>query len=529
MKICIVAAGLATRLQPLTNYIPKFLINIGKQTGLVEMVRYWNNYSDEFVIIVHPKYEALVKAYFEMYFDPSNVKLTIKTIDTALGTAHTIDTALGNEFDGEEILFTWCDIIPSRKFDINELDIATSHGDGVAVLTVDNKLNRYKFHNNALVQEHGGDVVGLYYMEQYEQFTGKYVEGQDFADYLTKNFFLNKFELDGIIDFGDKEKLFDVLQSADEAREFNAVEIYDTLVRKYALNDQGRTLIAKEIAWYKEIFDQGVSVVVPKVFPSLSNDEMIMERVDGCSIYKRFGELNDADDEIAILRAMVTNLDKLHSIKKEVGINTIISDTKKEAHDKLLTRYEEIKHVIAAFGTRIDTVNGVHINNNLVEVVGLLFNEISAYYINNNVTEYSLIHGDLQMSNSMVSYHDNDNVTFIDPRGYFGNTQNYGLPDYDIAKVLYSLSGYDLFNYSKSFHISSINETEIKFEIPRPNYDDLTASSIDGYFEPIHYLWLAVIWIGLAGYIKNNPVKSVAAHYHGLAYAQKVLNKDYSL
>ena len=41
MHVVIVAAGLGSRLAPLTNYIPKFLVNIGKQTGYVEQIKYW--------------------------------------------------------------------------------------------------------------------------------------------------------------------------------------------------------------------------------------------------------------------------------------------------------------------------------------------------------------------------------------------------------------------------------------------------------------------------------------------------------
>ena len=33
-------------------------------------------------------------------------------------------------------------------------------------------------------------------------------------------------------------------------------------------------------------------------------------------------------------------------------------------------------------------------------------------------------------------------IIFIDPRGYFGNTKLYGLKQYDFAKLLFGLSGY---------------------------------------------------------------------------------------
>jgi hypothetical protein len=528
MKICIVAAGLATRLQPLTNYIPKFLINIGKQTGFVEMVRYWSEHSKDFTIIIHPKYEELTRAYFDMYFKDSGIKLTIKPCETALGTAHTIDASLGMEYEGDDILFTWCDVIPSKPIDMAELDSKISHGDGIAVFTVDNGLNRYKYHRNTLVKAEDGDVIGIYFVEAYKQaMLVGYREGQDFADVLSR-FYINQFELDDIIDFGDKPKLFEVLKNADEGREFNKVEIRDDHVKKTPLNAQGAGLIRKEIEWYREVLKHDLKVKVPAIYPSLKDDAMYMDRVHGESIFKVFSKATH-HEQIEIMKNVHENFKALHCRKISVPIEQLLEDVKKEACDKLLTRYDEIEAVIQAFGKNITTVNGVEIDNDPRAVIKKLYDRLELIYMNESQGlksgVYSLIHGDLQMSNSMVNPQTLE-VTFIDPRGYFGNTRNYGLADYDYAKFLYSMSGYDLFNYSTDFHIKEISDTEICFDIEKP--EDKSGIAIRHSDEKV-YLWLAVCWIGLAQYIKNNPIKSVAAHYHGMALATKFLNGDFEL
>jgi len=518
MKICIVAAGLATRLQPLTNYIPKFLINIGKQTGFVEMIRYWSEHSKDFTIIIHPKYEELTRAYFDMYFKDSGINLTIKPCETALGTAHTIDTSLGMDYEGEDVLFTWCDVIPSSPIDMAEVENKLSHGDGIGVFTVANGLNRYKYTNNTLIQASDGDVIGIYLVQDYKREMMKYVEGQDFADVLSHNF-INQIELDDIIDFGDKPKLFEVLKQADEGREFNRVQIFETLVHKSPLNNQGSVLIEREIAWYEAALSL-TEARLPKVYPSISGTDMVMERVRGESIFKIFSDVSGHEQQI-ILDNIFENFDKLHKpLRKIVAHDTLISDVKKEAYDKLLSRYAEIEGVVKAFGKNITRVNGVDIDPDPRNIIHRLFSRLTEFY--QNKTDYALIHGDLQMSNSMVCPKSLE-VTFIDPRGYFGNTSCFGLEDYDYAKLLYSLSGYDLFNYSTSFHIDNITDTEIDFTIPTPNIKTPLAFE---RFTEVHYLWLAVCWIGLAQYIKNNPIKSIAAHYHGLALATKYLNKN---
>ena len=43
-------------------------------------------------------------------------------------------------------------------------------------------------------------------------------------------------------------------------------------------------------------------------------------------------------------------------------------------------------------------------------------------------------------------------------------------------------------------------------------------------FKREHYLWLAVIWHGLAQYIKNDPVKSLCAHYEGMVLMHQLKN-----
>jgi thiamine kinase-like enzyme len=246
-----------------------------------------------------------------------------------------------------------------------------------------------------------------------------------------------------------------------------------------------------------------------------------MTKIDGVSIYKVFDDVGN-NDKIKILNNIFTELNKLHSIKKSVDNPFLLNDVIMEAHTKINNRYNEIEDFIKSFGKNIVKVNGLNLRSkHHRNILTDLFLRIEKYYSNHG--EYSLIHGDLQQSNSMIDK--NYKITIIDPRGYFGHTNFYGLPDYDIAKVLYSLSGYDKFNYSNSFYINSLTDEEIIFDIPKPNTHGIS-DYINQHFHNIHWLWLSVIWIGLAAYIKNNPIKSLAAFYHGLFLATKVLDDD---
>ena len=526
MNIVIVAGGLGSRLSPLTDFIPKFLVNIGKNTGYVEQVRQWSNHPQfnlphkgTITVIVHSKYVGLVTAYHKMYFPA--LDLIVKTVDEANGSAHAILSSC-DHLIGKPVIFQWCDVMPAERFDLTNI---CQENENIIFTNYDHN-NRY-----GVQQVYGGGVVpvlrtdgaggifGMYYVQDFS--TNKtYENGQDFVEILPQFGVIADVGISKIVDWGDMPKLEQLYKRDDGAREFNSVEVLGDFVVKKALNQQGEKLIAREVDWYLNIGKDAVDVSVPEVWTQTGNKSFIMRKVDGVPVFKAWKNFTSAQ-RVACLNSIFVELGNLHSgATRVVGRDTVLRDVKIEACSKLINRYREIKGVVDAFG-EVHIVNGVRITETDPEVtIHRLYARLHEIYA--GVTEYQPIHGDLQMSNSMVDP-TSGKITFIDPRGYFGETDFIGLPDYDIAKVYYSLSGYDLFNYSRSFHISSFVNGELNFEIPKP---DLTGcdSIMAEHFWCQHQLWLAVIWIGLAGYIKNDPVKSLCAHYHGLSIAKRVMN-----
>lgn len=553
MHLVIVAGGLGSRLAPLTNNIPKFLVNIGKETGFVEQINYWKKYNPySITVIVHSAYKDLVQAYYDLYFtgdedlqvladtstfrEPSDelkpTPFIVKTVDEANGSAHAIMTTCDHLVD-QPVLFTWCDVLPGEYWNIEQVNF----GGAYAFMNYDHP-NRYD-----LVQvgtEHGwkirvpklredgrGGIFGIYYVSTYRPVA--YKNGQDFVEVLAQygNGNVDSVPIGSIIDFGDKPKLERTRSTADAARSFNSVEMHGDLVLKTALNEQGASLIKREISWYDELQFLGANVSRPMHWTNQSpgaKPSFVMSRVKGVPIWQAWPHL-DVEGRQLVLRRIFDQLDALHSHTALMGHDVVARDITIEARDKLLARYREIKRVIAGFG-KVHTVNGQSLyTGDPEETINALFAELYKCYV--GVDTYSLIHGDLQMSNSMIDP-DTLEVTLIDPRGYFGKTNTYGLADYDIAKLYYSLSGYDLFNYSKDFHIEKLSGGEINFKIPKPDLTGCQDILIERFWFR-HQLWLAVIWIGLAQYIKNDPVKSVCAHYYGLAMAERLLRGVHGL
>jgi len=128
-------------------------------------------------------------------------------------------------------------------------------------------------------------------------------------------------------------------------------------------------------------------------------------------------------------------------------------------------------------------------------------------------TTYSLIHGDLNGSNVMYNETTGD-VKFIDPRGYFGKSKMFGPEEYDFAKILYFLSGYDIFNKSRVVY----NDWKFDWEC---------VLNVEFIPEKLKQWSLRImvgdIWIALAQYIAQDIMKANLAYEHGVALLKEEL------
>lgn len=542
IDLVIVAGGLGSRLTPMTNHIPKFLVNIGKETGYVEMIRYWDkclglSYSEDDVItvggssltvIVHPAYVDLIQAYHNLYFP--TIRLIIKTVDKANGSAHAILTSC-DHLVGRSVLFSWCDVIPVDE--INQEELWSRFHDNNVVFTNYDNSNRYELLKTGsgwadvaphLSPTEKGGIFGLYYINKFKTDVS-YADGQDFVEVLQQYGSLREWRLSRIIDFGDKPKLERTRDKADGARSFNSIETVGDYVKKTALTSQGRTVMRKEIKWYEAIAsaDIGDGLRTPKTWISPTYDSFFMERVKGIPIWQAWPRFSDVDKLFVVNQLLESSKSVASLTATDPGAN-LERDVRIEALTKLEQRYAEIEQIIKAFGD-VKTVSvcqsksfGTTLKYTPQETFVRLHAKLAKHYTEAQ-PKYGVIHGDLQFSNSLVDLNTRQ-VRVIDPRGYFGQTAIYGLHDYDRAKVLYSLSGYDTFNYARDFGIV-LDAGQLSFNVQ--NLD--APQSVLDQFDDVHRMWLAVCWLGLAQYIKNDPVKCVAAHYYGMVLAQEIIDR----
>jgi hypothetical protein len=118
---------------------------------------------------------------------------------------------------------------------------------------------------------------------------------------------------------------------------------------------------------------------------------------------------------------------------------------------------------------------------------------------------------------------ENGEAVFIDPRGYFGKTELYGDPNYDWAKLYYSVVGnYDQFNL-KNFKLK-INENDVELEIVSNGWESLEENffALSGADKQTVKLLHAVIWLSLTTYAWQDYDSICGAFYNGLYYLEDV-------
>jgi aminoglycoside phosphotransferase len=288
----------------------------------------------------------------------------------------------------------------------------------------------------------------------------------------------------------------------NRCRPYNKIAFTDITVTKSALTDEGRDLLDKEIAWYREMKNYDFDAI-PKI---LSYSPLIMERIDGDNIFK--ADLDDRQKRETIDR-LVAALHRLHACKRSEA-NTF--DLQETYYSKTMRRIRGIREAIP-FNTReYITINGVPCKN------VFFFHEELQKKISDRLynTEFGPIHGDCTLTNTMIDRA--GRVYFIDARGYFGKTAVVGDVYYDWAKLYYSISGrFDRFNI-KDFDLT-VGEDGVTYEIGESGWeclDEYYLSSIENCDRRRIMLIHAIIWLSMSSHAWEDFDSMCLAFYNGL-------------
>lgn len=486
--LVVIGSGRATRLEPISSFIPKMLVNSGQLTVLQEIINEYSKYDiDEAYLIVNSEHKNIVSKFLERE-DYKKLDIKIRTHDVYDGSASAINS-ISEEIIGCNVIFNWSDIVP--EFDYLEFGNNT-------VYTSGNNC-RYSYDDLTKNVKLGkGGVIGIYQIANFSKLSGKPVNGElDLADCLVGEFKQQEIKVKDIGDFDKLSKVKPVI-----SRAFNEVIFNDKIVTKRALNEYAEQLQLKEFNWYEESKNSHFKGLTPNV---KLTDVLNLERIDGVPLFEFLDNLSEAES--------LKKVKEVRSLLKTKGKNIPLSVKLEDYKIEILKANSRIAEVIDVWSNMGISTFEEDLNQTK-ELVQRSFR-----YLTDPVSlgkiKYQFFHGDLNFSNILVQ--DSGDIRFIDPRGYFGNSINYGPEEYELAKILYGLSGYDKFNQDLTWAGMS-NPEEVKVKIkPLPGFDEYYSSS------PVRVkVWLGLIWLSLSGYFKNNPYKSVAAIYNGIQILESI-------
>ena len=285
-----------------------------------------------------------------------------------------------------------------------------------------------------------------------------------------------------------------------KCRPFNRIRVEEDYIVKEAVDEQGRQLAAKEVAWYEKLKEKKFENL-PVIYET---QPLKMERIDGKNIYEYHFDYKQKQH---ILEQLVGCIKKIHALED------CPADRKSyyEAYiGKTFDRLAKVYDLVPFAHNENIIINGRKCRNIL------LYKEELERAVERFMPErLCLLHGDCTFSNILLR--EDAIPVMIDPRGYFGYTQYYGDPAYDWVKLYYSIVGnYDQFNL-KRFALN-IGESDVRLQIESNHWEDMEEDFfrlLDVNREQIKILH-AIIWLSLTTYAWEDYDSVCGAFYNGL-------------
>jgi hypothetical protein len=292
---------------------------------------------------------------------------------------------------------------------------------------------------------------------------------------------------------------------------FNFLYVQDNLLYKKAKNDYGKKKLQTEILAYKKFTELCKSFPLARYIRH-TPDTLILQYYPSYRPLSKFYEGMTKEKKINIVQKIQSALQSLHLIEKvSISKEEYTRLLRMEVIDKLEERYKQVETTLQLYPFL--SVNGV-VCLSFSDCLKRLEMYMNDFVNKQSVFELSYIHGDPQFNN--ILYDSNsDSILFIDPRGYFGDSHLYGIAEYDWAKLLFALSGYDKFDETDKF---VINIQEQNISIP----DFIVDSNYEVLYPELRFLLIS-IWLGNCHCFLSEPSKLLVSHAFARFLATKFL------
>lgn len=494
--IIVQAGGKGTRLKNLTANKPKAIVSVGNLPIVFHLFR---KFPDKRFIIIGDYKKDVLDAYLDAFADVD--VLTVGT-DGNGGTCSGIRNALSIVPDWEPFMLIWSDLVIGDGFEMPT--------DGKNHIGISETFPcRWSYSSGAFKEERSFDdgIAGLFVFAD-KSMVSDVPESGEFVRYLSTSGI--RFERIGLADSAEYGLIESIeMPESGRCRPFNSMCVIDGLLIKKGIDDQGRKLAIREKAWYEHV--KGLNVPVPEIH---SLEPLTMELIDGRCIHEY--HIIDREEKKKTLVYIMDELKTLHSYDSSPVDRYSIF---KAYYRKTLDRISKVRNLVPFANEPYVIVNGRRCRN-----VFFHLDEVRFRVSTIPCERFCLIHGDCTFSNMMLR-HDIEPI-FIDPRGYFGDSEIVGDPLYDWAKLYYSLVGdYDQFNLGR-FRLSIASDS-VDIDVETNGWrcmEEVFEENLpeDISLKDVRFVH-ALIWLSLTTYAWNDYDSICGAFYLGLYYLEDSL------
>lgn len=501
--IIVQAGGKGTRLQFLTRNKPKALVPINNLPMIFHLFR---KFPDKKFIIISDYKKDVMKKYLEAFAD---VKYLIVDGKGKTGTCAGIQDSISLIPDDSPFMLIWSDLVLSDDFEL------PCNEDNYIGISKDFTC-RWSYINGEFKEKPSSEygVAGLFIFNNKEALSNAPESGELVRWFSESSMKFNPVPLYKTKEYGLLSEYNKITEkrTGSNCRPFNSLEVNGDLITKRGIDKQGKMLAVREVAWYKAAVDKGFDAI-PDIF---SFEPLVMKKVNGANIF----EYNfTVDEQKKVVEKLVNSLKNLHALG---SVPADYFSIKEAYFNKTFDRLNKIRDMIPFADKEYIVINGKPCRN-----VFFHKDELEELICNYRCKHFEFIHGDNTFSNMMLN--EKMEPLFIDPRGYFGFTELYGDPNYDWAKIYYSIVGnYDQFNL-KNFSLE-IKDNSVELEIQSNGWEktesyffELLGNDVNpNDIKLIH----SIIWLSLTTYAWEDYDSICGAFYNGLLYLEDVLAKS---
>ena len=289
----------------------------------------------------------------------------------------------------------------------------------------------------------------------------------------------------------------------------NDIKINNKVFNKKSKNALGKMKINNEIEFYLYIVKNNIDFSIPKLIDYEDGNLSIEYLSNSCTLTNKINRSNVYE----YLDKIKQCIHRIHEIRMPVHFNIMELDLNIELKEKTINRYNEFDWNSNPIYHSIRSVNNIKFKN-IHYYCEMIHRKLSVYLDGRDY--YNLIHGDIHLGNVLL---DDEQIYFIDPRGYFGQSKLFGPYEYDYAKLLFGLSGYSVFD---NIIVNELNIINGNFEIDFiKEYEYIFES---GEFDNPTILFCLSIWLSNNSCFSNinKKITSLMIAYY---YCEKYLYK----